>query len=51
MHPGKEPSSLKKAVYSFTLDVIAILKEEQGKTSVDLAKLGPQSSVYPSKRA
>ncbi len=45
MHHGKEPSSLKKAVYSFTLDVIAILKKEQGKTLVDLAKLGQQSSV------
>jgi hypothetical protein len=37
---------------SFTLDVIAIPKEEQKvKTFVDSAKLGLQSSLYPSKRA
>ena len=30
IHPGKELDSLKDAIYSFfTLDVIAILKEEQ----------------------
>ncbi len=29
IHPGKEQDSLKKATYSFTLDVIAIPKEEQ----------------------
>ena len=50
IHPGKELESLKNAIYSFTLDVIAIPKEEQKvKTLVDLAKLGPQSSMHPRK--
>ena len=40
IHPGKEQDSLKNATYSFTLDVIAIPKEEQKvKTFVDLTKL------------
>ncbi len=47
VHHGKEPSSLKKAIYSFTLDVIAILKKEQGKTLVGLAKLGLQKFSIP----
>jgi hypothetical protein len=39
MYSGKEPDSFEIAIYSFYL------------TFVDLAKLGLQSSLYPSKRA
>jgi hypothetical protein len=36
----------------FTLDVIAIPKEEQKvKTFVNLTKLGRQSSLYPSRKS
>ena len=31
IHPGKELDSPKKAIYSFTLDVIAILKKKKRK--------------------
>jgi len=48
IHPGKEQDSLKKATYSFTLDMIAIPKEEQKvKILVGLAKLGPQKFNIP----
>ena len=48
IHPGKEQDSLKKATYSFTLDMIAIPKEEQKvKILVGLAKLGSQKFNIP----
>ncbi len=52
IHPGKEQDSLKKATYSFTLDVIAIPKEEQKvKILVGLAKLGPQKFNIPHQKS
>jgi len=52
IHPGKEQDSLKNATYSFTLDVIAIPKEEQKvKILVGLAKLGPQKFNIPQQKS